>query len=121
GTGDEYATSVVLDAAGNAYVTGSTRSADFPVTAGALQKGYGGSNYKYIPVGDAFLTKVSLVAPVVPTVTVASIGSAASYAGRGVAPGEIVVLTGVNIGPKDLATLSIANNTIATRIGTTQV
>jgi uncharacterized protein (TIGR03437 family) len=128
GKADEYATSVVLDSAGNAYITGSTFSSDFPVTSAALQKGYGGTNYQFLPVGDAFIVKVSLVAPPPPppppasTVTVSSIGSAASYAGGGVAPGEIVVLTGSGIGPKALATTQVVGGTkLATQIGTTQV
>jgi uncharacterized protein (TIGR03437 family) len=55
-------------------------------------------------------------------VSVASVGSAASYAGGGVAPGEIVVLTGAGIGPKDLVTLTVIGGTkIGTQIGNTQV
>lgn len=129
GKGDEYATSVTLDSAGNAYVTGSTRSSDFPTTANALQKAYGGTDYNFIPLGDAFVVKVSLVAPpppppppAQPTVSVASVGSAASYAGGGVAPGEIVVLKGSGIGPKDLVTLAVVGGTkIGTQIGNTQI
>ena len=36
GMGNDYATDVAVDAAGNAYLTGTTGSADFPTTAGAL-------------------------------------------------------------------------------------
>jgi uncharacterized protein (TIGR03437 family) len=125
GKGDEFALGVALDAAGNAYFTGSTLSSDFPVTANALQKGYGGTDYNFIPLGDTFLVKVSLAAlpppPVQPSVSVSSVGSAASYAGGGVAPGEIVVLTGVNIGPATLTTGSIAASKFGTQIGNTQV
>ena len=39
-----------MDAAGNAYVTGSTGSTDFPTTAGAFQTAPAG--------GDAFVTKL---------------------------------------------------------------
>jgi uncharacterized protein (TIGR03437 family) len=126
GKADEYATSVVLDSAGNAYLTGSTFSSDFPVTATALQKGNGGTNYNFLPVGDAFIAKVSLVAtpppPPPPTVSVQSLGSAASYVGGGVAPGEIVVLTGSGLGPKDLTTAQLVGGTkLATQLGATQV
>ncbi|HKA01445.1 MAG TPA: SBBP repeat-containing protein, partial [Candidatus Solibacter sp.] len=126
GKEDEYATSVVLDSAGNAYLTGSTFSSDFPVTSGALQKGYGGTNFRYLPVGDAFIVKLSLMAPPppppAPTVTVSSVSSAASYAGGGVAPGEIVVLAGSGIGPKDLVTAQVIGGTkLATQISNTQV
>jgi uncharacterized protein (TIGR03437 family) len=40
-----YGTSVALDASGNAWVTGSTLSTDFPVTSDALQPKFGGGIY----------------------------------------------------------------------------
>ncbi|MEZ5354032.1 MAG: BACON domain-containing carbohydrate-binding protein [Bryobacteraceae bacterium] len=49
GTGDEYTASVALDAAGNAYVAGSTDSSDFPVTG--LSTGNGGFVFKMAPDG----------------------------------------------------------------------
>jgi len=51
GSGRDYANGIAVDAAGNAYVAGSTASADFPVTSGALQPGLRGGF-------DAFLTKL---------------------------------------------------------------
>ena len=50
GTANDYATGVVAESAGNAYVTGVTESQDFP-TAHALQPYHGG--------GDAFLSKIN--------------------------------------------------------------
>lgn len=44
--------SIALDSAGNAYVTGSTVSTDFPVTNAAFQQKFGGGN------ADAFVTKL---------------------------------------------------------------
>ena len=38
GSGNEWGRSIVVDAAGNAYVTGSTQSADFPVSPGAVDR-----------------------------------------------------------------------------------
>ena len=46
--------SIAVDSAGNAYVTGSTLSTDFP-TANAFQSTYGGGNS--VESGDAFVTK----------------------------------------------------------------
>jgi len=43
---------IAVDAAGNAYVTGSTTSNDFPTTPGAIQVAFGGFS-------DAFVTKVN--------------------------------------------------------------
>ncbi len=51
GGGQEYATSVTSDAAGNVYVVGLTYSSDFPVTPGAFQTKFGGTC-------DAFIAKL---------------------------------------------------------------
>ncbi|HEX7316605.1 MAG TPA: SBBP repeat-containing protein [Pyrinomonadaceae bacterium] len=53
----EFASAVVTDAAGNAYVTGNTISGDFPPTAGALQPNLKGYSDAYVlklsPTGQA--------------------------------------------------------------------
>lgn len=51
GSDADSVTGVVLDQDQNAYLTGSTASSDFPVTAGAFQSVYGGA-------GDAFFLKL---------------------------------------------------------------
>jgi hypothetical protein len=51
GTGYDAGNAIAVDAAGNAYVTGQTFTADFPTTSGAFQTTYGGS--------DAFITKIN--------------------------------------------------------------
>ena len=52
GNAYDSASRVAIDGEGNAWVTGFTKSADFPVTADAWQSTYGGD-------GDAFLMKLS--------------------------------------------------------------
>jgi hypothetical protein len=52
------ATDIAVDATGAAYVTGSTRSADFPTTAGAFDTSFNGSI-------DAFATKLDAVGALV--------------------------------------------------------
>jgi hypothetical protein len=52
GSSNEAGHGIAVDAAGNAYVTGSTGSTDFPTTAGAFQTDSAGST-------DAFVTKVN--------------------------------------------------------------
>ena len=51
GCGGEYSYGIAVDTAGNAYVTGSTASTDFP-TVNPLQPTYGGD-------GDAFVAKLN--------------------------------------------------------------
>jgi len=48
----DSATGVAVDASGDAYITGSTVSTDYPTTADAFQRTYGGGN------ADAFVTKL---------------------------------------------------------------
>jgi Beta-propeller repeat len=51
GSGEELGTGLAVDRRGNPYLTGSTTSADFPVSAKAFQRQYGGGK-------DAFVTKL---------------------------------------------------------------
>src|ERR1700722_18053604 len=50
GSGQEYASAVTSDSAGNTYVAGLTYSSDFPVTPAAFQTKFGGTS-------DAFVAK----------------------------------------------------------------
>jgi hypothetical protein len=52
GIGDDQANAIAVDASGNVYITGQTRSPDFPITTGALQPILRGSS-------DAFVSKYS--------------------------------------------------------------
>jgi hypothetical protein len=52
GAGTDFGEGIALDAAGNAYVTGTTQSANFPTTSDAYQNTYGG-------LIDAFVTKLN--------------------------------------------------------------
>lgn len=53
GDGDDEGTSIALDSLGNAYITGSTNSIDFPTTLGAFPQTYNGG------LADAFVTKLN--------------------------------------------------------------
>ncbi|MBN1221087.1 MAG: SBBP repeat-containing protein [Anaerolineae bacterium] len=57
GTKTEYAEDIVVDGLGNVYLTGNTRSPDFPVTAGAFDPDYNSEVEEY--EGDAFVAKLN--------------------------------------------------------------
>jgi hypothetical protein len=59
GAGADYGNGVAVDAAGNAYVVGTTGSIDFPVTAGAFQTTLGDVDPRDHSRLDAFVAKVS--------------------------------------------------------------
>ncbi|HEX9392065.1 MAG TPA: SBBP repeat-containing protein [Usitatibacteraceae bacterium] len=60
GSDFDEGTGIALDACGNAYVTGYTRSADFPTTLGAFQVLYGGTlNPHRPPNPNAFVAKLN--------------------------------------------------------------
>jgi Beta-propeller repeat/Dockerin type I domain len=52
GNGTDNGNGIAVDSSGNAFVTGSTYSTNFPTTTGAFQTSYGGSQ-------DAFVTKLN--------------------------------------------------------------
>lgn len=57
GDGIDTANGVAVDGAGSAYVTGYTRSTDFPATAGSFQPNYA---MNATNAGDAFVAKLSI-------------------------------------------------------------
>ena len=61
GTRGDVGASIAVDPLGQAFVSGSTNSIDFDVTAGALQTAFGGSSSssQFSTIGDAFLTKLN--------------------------------------------------------------
>jgi uncharacterized protein (TIGR03437 family) len=99
--------SLALDASGNAFLTG--------VTAGA--------GYPYQSISPAELLRIDAAVPGAVTVeapqevTVASV----SYSNQGVAPGEIVALTGTGLGPAQAVNPQVTAGKVATSLAGTTV
>lgn len=55
GYGDDFGTGIALDSSGDAYITGSTTSSNFPTTSAAFQSSYGGNNGN----SEAFVAELS--------------------------------------------------------------
>jgi len=77
GNGAEFGRGIGVDASGNAYVTGSTGSLNFPTTPGAFQPTLGGGPY------DAFVTKLHSTGAVL--VYSSYLGGVDADAGQGIA------------------------------------
>src|SRR4029077_6479177 len=59
GTDIDWGTGIAVDSSGNAYVTGTTYSRDFPTTSGGFQTTCGGGGNNYSNCWDAFVTKIN--------------------------------------------------------------
>jgi hypothetical protein len=55
GSGEDFGNAIAIDGSGNAYITGTTNSTDFPTTANALQRSCGGTCFNH----DAFVVKLN--------------------------------------------------------------
>jgi hypothetical protein len=87
GEGVDIAIRIKIDAHGRAYVTGFTGSRDFPTTANALQRVYGGGD------SDAFLTEISPVGQIIYSTYIG--GSQADQAdGIALSPDGVVWIAG---------------------------
>ncbi len=123
GANDEFGFGIGLDSSNAISVSGMTRSRNFPVTPGAAQAQYGGADTVFLPMGDVFVARFAGTGGggSASSVVLQGVANAASYVAGGVAPGEIIILGGANLGPSTLATLTVAANRVSTSLNGTRV
>jgi hypothetical protein len=83
GRDQDWAFAIALDDSSNAYVTGSTRSTDFPITAGAFDTSYNGSSSEWRVGGDVFVAKINPTGSALDYATF--LGGSSIENGRGIA------------------------------------
>jgi hypothetical protein len=108
GSGYDQGDGVAVDGVGNVYITGSTSSTDFPVTAGAFQTTCGNPS----SCGNAFVTKILMA---VTTTTLTSSPNPSTY-------GQPVTFTAVvtagSVAPPDGETVSFMKSKTVLGTGT---
>ena len=95
GSGSDTARGIAVDAAGDAYVTGDTSSANFPTTAGTFQPAYGSGDIAFVtklaPTGAALVYSTYVGR----SGTVAGAGIALDAAGDAYVVGSITATNGI--------------------------
>jgi len=111
GNADDMGRGIAVDTLGNAYVTGDTRSTDFPTTPGAFQTAGGGY--------DAFVTKLSATGARVYSTCLG--GNSTDY-GRGIAvdSNQNAYVTGLTAST-NFPTLSAFQGTLGSNLSTCSV
>ena len=110
GSNNDYGYSIAVDSSGNAYVTGTTYSPNFPVTPGAFQTGCDGASKGY---GCIFVAKIVVAAPT--TIAVASSPNPSTY---GEAVAFTAVVTSTDGAPPDGESVSFMKGTTVLGTGT---
>lgn len=120
GSQEDRAHGVAIDAAGDAYLTGQTWSANFPTIPESYRPAYKAG---FQGVADAFVVKVSADDKVLTNRCVAINGvvNNGSMLPGPVSPGEIISIFGVGLGPESLTPTHLEGNYLATRVGGTRV
>jgi hypothetical protein len=98
GSGDDFGRGIYVDGGGNAFVTGQTSSADFPLTANPFQPAFGG-------VSDAFVVKITPVA----SLSQASL-TFANLAVGGTSAAQVATLTNERNTPLNIPNISASGD-----------
>lgn len=108
---------VAIGSSGNIYVTGSTSSPSFPVTAGAYQTTPPPATLEGVPITYAFLTEISSSGSILYSTF---FGGDTTYCiGGGSCIGQNAATEGVAIAVDQTGAVSIAGNTNASNLPTT--
>jgi hypothetical protein len=107
GSGNDFGYGIALDSSGNAYVTGTTASADFP-TFNAVEttnKATSTSSANY----TGFVTKISPAAPGIASLSATSIPSFGNQVVNTTSATRTVTLTNTGSGPLTIASIVVSS------------
>lgn len=90
GSNQDAGNAVSLNCATGLFVAGNTASADFPVSAGAMQSAFGSSQQ------DGFIANIGL-SPAIPSIMTGGVQNGATFLSGPVAPGSVVTIKGTNL------------------------
>ncbi len=121
GTASDIPTSLAIDATGAILVAGAATSADFPTAKAAQAKYGGGSSDGFVARFTGFGNTGGGTVPTTPSTSAAGIANVASYQSGAISPGEITVIFGANMGPSQLATLTVSGGKIDSTLAGTKV
>jgi uncharacterized repeat protein (TIGR01451 family) len=116
GLGYDQASSVKLTPSGEAIITGSTQSADFPTTQGAFQTAYAGSSESFTNLGDAFVTRLNATGTALVYSTYVGGKGDDGAKSLAIGPAEEVYLTGATGSvdfPTTAAVVDVSNGGVA--------
>ena len=99
GSGTESVAGIRVDAAGNAYVAGTTSSLDFPVTSGGFQTAAAESSNPVLPLSHGFVLKLSAMGSALSYSTYLSGSKGAYPEAMDLTPAGEVVVTGITHSP----------------------
>ena len=113
GSGDDFASALAFDPAGNLWVAGGTSSVNFPVTANAYQRSYGGSGGSDLfKIGDCFLARLSPGGETLQYATYYGVRADDTISAMVVDGGGNIHVTGFTISPNLPITANAAQNTM---------
>jgi len=113
GTKDDTAAEIAVDPDASIYITGNTFSTDLPVALNPVQKAHNSN----LLARDAYVAQFAEP----PWFDAEHVANGASFRGGAIAPGEIITIYGLSLGPKVLKTYNITAGKFDTTLARTKI